>query len=309
MLLPLERMIVPGAALLTRPAARLVKSIQKVGLLQAPALVLRSGTTPHDPQATFEVVLGRRRILAAKMAGLSVAKCEVYASGTPQLSALLGLIENEQRSAAWIKQIEDLHRLIDEGVGMTLDDLADFGFHRGTLAERLKIARLPHPILTSILAGKVSQEVAKRMARLSTVHQEQVAELAQEGADLTAELITRVLRVQINTGLVPVQTALAQTWAEVPEPRAHPMASNGHTVPVATMGVAPLLDASDESLSPAQVLAILERFEPQASANPALSRIGTLLRVLVKELQIALRASPLTPTSATETRESEVTHV
>jgi ParB-like chromosome segregation protein Spo0J len=309
MLLPLERMVVPGAALLTRQAARLVKSIQKVGLLQAPALVLRSGTTPHDPEATFEVVLGRRRILAARMAGLSVVTCEVYASGTPQLGALLGLIENEQRSAAWIKEIEDLRHLIDEGVGMTLDDLADFGFHRGQLAERLKIARLPQPILMQLFAGKVSQEVAKRMARLSPVHQEQVAELAQEGADLTAELITRILRVQINTGLVPVQTALAEAWTQAPEPHAHPMAGNGHTARVATVAVAPLVDASDGALSPAQVLAILERFEPQASANPALSRISTLLRVLIKELQIALRASPLTPTSATETREREVTHV
>src|SRR6266700_3575038 len=278
MLLPLERMVVPGAALLTRSAARLVKSIQKVGLLQAPALVLRSGTTPHDPQATFEVVLGRRRILAARMAGLSVVKCEVYASGTPQLGALLGLIENEQRSAAWIKEIEDLRHLIDEGVGMTLDDLADFGFHRGQLAERLKIARLPDPILTSILAGKVSQEVAKRMARLSPVHQEQVAELAQ-------------------------------AWAELPEPRAHPLASNGHTIPVAMVAVAPLVDASDGALSPAQVLATLERFEPQTSANPALSRVSILIRVLIKELQIAIRASPLTPTRTTETQESEVTHV
>jgi hypothetical protein len=54
---------------------------------------------------------------------------------------------------------------------------------------------------------------------------------------------------------------------------------------------------------------MLEQFEPQTSANPALSRISTLLRVLIKELQIALRASPLTPTSITETPESEVTHV
>ncbi len=309
MLLPLERMVVPGAALLTRPAARLVKSIQKVGLLQAPALVLLSGTTPHDPEATFEVVLGRRRILAARMAGLSVVKCEVYASGTPQLGALLGLIENEQRSAAWIKEIEDLRRLIDEGVGMTPGDLADFGFHRGTLAERLKIVRLPHPILTSILAGKVSQEVAKRIARLSPAQQEQVAQRVREGEDITANLITCVLRVQINTGLVPAQTALAQAWAQLPEPSAHPMAGNGHTIPVATVGVTPLVDASDGALSPAQVLAILERFEPQTSANPALSRVGILARVLIKELQIAVRASPLTPTSTTETQEREVTHV
>jgi len=309
MLLPLEHMVVPGAALLTRQAARLVKSIQKVGLLQAPALVLRSGTTPHDPDATFDVVLGRRRILAARMAGLVVVTCEVYSSGTPQLGALLGLIENEQRGAAWIKETEDLRHLIDDGVGMTLDDLADFGFHRGQLAERLKIARLPQPILTQLFAGKVSQEVAKRIARLSPAHQEQVAALAQEGEDLTAELITRILRVQINTGLAPVQTVLAQAWTQTPEPHADPLVGNGHTVPVATVAVTPLLDTSNGAFSPAHVLAVLEGFEPQISANPALSRIGTLLRVLIKELQIALRASPLTPTNTTEIRESEVTHV
>ena len=309
MLLPLERITVPGAALLARPSARLVKSIEKVGILQAPAVVLLSGSTPHEPEATFEVVMGRRRILAARMAGLLVVKCEVYASGTPQLSALLGLIENEQRSAAWIKEVEDLRRLIDDGVGMTLDDLAEFGFHRGSLAERLKIALLPDPILTQILAGKISQEVARHIARLTSAQQEHVAQLAQQGEDITAEHIRGVLRAQINTGLAPVQTALTHAWADVPEPHVHPMSGNGHTPSTALGEVTTFAGTSDASLSPAQVLAILERFEPQASANPALSRAGLLARVLIKELQITLREQTVPPTSETETREREVTHV
>ncbi len=309
MLLPLERMTVPGAALLARPSARLVKSIEKVGILQAPEVVLLSGSTPHDLEATFEVVLGRRRILAARMAGLVVVKCEVYASGTPQLSALLGLIENEQRSAAWIKEVEDLHRLIDDGVGMTLDDLADFGFHRGSLAERLKMARLPHPILTQIFAGKISQEVAKHITRLTPAQQEQVVQLVQEGEAITEDRIRCVLRAQINAGLAPVQTALAQAWTDVPELHVDPTGGNGHTIPMAMEEVTPALARSDASLSPAQVLAILQRFEPQTSANPGLSRIGTLVRVLIKELQIALRQQTTTATSETETQEREVTHV
>ncbi len=309
MLLLIERISVPGAALLARPSARLVKSIEKVGILQAPAVVLISGSTPHDPQATFEVVMGRRRILAARMAGLVVVKCEVYASGTPQLSALLGLIENEQRSAAWIKEVEDLRRLIDDGVGMTLDDLAEFGFHRGSLAERLKMARLPGPILTQILAGKISQEVARQVTRLTSTQQEQLAYLAQEGEDITAERIKGVLRAQINTGLAPVQTALTHAWAAVPAPHVHPTSTNGHT-PFTAMGeVTTCAGTADASLSPAQVLAILEGFEPQTSANPALSRAGLLARVLIKELQIALREQTVPPTSETETREREVTHV
>ncbi len=309
MLLPLERIAVPGAALLARPSARLVKSIEKVGILQAPAVVLLSGRTPHDLEATFEVVMGRRRILAARMAGLSVVKCEVYASGTPQLSALLGLIENEQRSAAWIKEVEDLRRLIDDGVGMTLDDLADFGFHRGTLAERLKIALLPGPILTQILAGKISQEVARQITRLTSAQQEHVAHLAQEGEDITAERIRGVLRAQINTGLAPVQTALTHAWAPLPEPYAHPTSGNGHTPSTALGEVTTIAGTSDASLSPVQVLAVLQRFEPQTNAHPALSRAGLLARVLIKELQIALREHPITSTSETETREREAIHV
>ena len=309
MLLPLERITVPGAALLARPSARLVKSIQKVGILQAPAVVLLSGSTPHDPEATFEVILGRRRILAARMAGLVVARCEVYASGTPQLSALLGLIENEQRSAAWIKEVEDLRRLIEDGVGMTIDDLADFGFHRGSLAERLKIARLPDSILTQIFAGKMSQEVARQITRLTPAQQAQMAHLALQGEDITAERIKGVLRAQINTGLAPVQTALTHAWADVTEPHVHPTSGNGYTPSTAMEEVTPCASTADASLSPAQMLDVLERFERQTSAHPALSRAGLLARVLIKELQIALREHPVPPTSETESREREVTHV
>jgi ParB/RepB/Spo0J family partition protein len=309
MLLPLERITVPGAALLARPSARLVKSIKKVGILQTPAVVLLSGSMPHDPEATFEVIMGRRRILAARMAGLLVVKCEVYASGTPQLIALLGLIENAQRSTAWIKEVEDLRRLIDDGVGMTLDDLADFGFHRGSLAERLKIARLPDSILTQIFAGKMSQEVARQITRLTPAQQAQMAHLALQGEDITAERIKGVLRAQINTGLAPVQTALTHAWAVLPEQYVHPTSGNGH-IPSTAIGEETICAGMpDASLSPAQVLAILQQFETQASANPALSRAGLLASVLIKELRIALRQHPITPMSETETREREVTHV
>ena len=36
-----------------------------MGILQAPSVVRLCGTSPDDPEATFEVVIGRRRVLAA----------------------------------------------------------------------------------------------------------------------------------------------------------------------------------------------------------------------------------------------------
>ena len=156
MLVPTARLIVSGADHLARSAKRLVKSIQHVGILQNPSVVVQEGLDMYDEEATFEVIAGRRRVLAARLAGLSVVKCEVYAASTMPLSALLALIENEQRSAAWIREVEALRCLIDEGVGMTLDDLAAFGFDRATLAERLKIAQLPAPLL-ELRAGRWRQ--------------------------------------------------------------------------------------------------------------------------------------------------------
>src|SRR5437016_12893105 len=168
MLIPTERLVVASADHLTRSAKRLVKSIQHVGILQNPTVVVQGGVDMHDTEATFEVIAGRRRVLAACLAELSVVKCEVYAESTMPLSALLALIENEQRSAAWVREVEALRCLIDEGVGMTLDDLAAFGFDRATLSERLKIAQLPAPLLARVLAGGVNREVAwPRWARRS----------------------------------------------------------------------------------------------------------------------------------------------
>jgi ParB-like nuclease domain len=99
LLIPTERLVVVGADHLMHSAKRLLKSIQHVGILQPPSVVVQAGVDLHDPEAAFEVIAGRRRVLAARLAGLLVVKCEVYAASTLPLSALLALIENEQRSA------------------------------------------------------------------------------------------------------------------------------------------------------------------------------------------------------------------
>ena len=80
--LPITQLLVSDEALIRRSARRLVKSIQQVGVLQRPSVVVRDGRDIHDAEATFEVIAGRRRVLAARMAGLPVLACEVYTSST-----------------------------------------------------------------------------------------------------------------------------------------------------------------------------------------------------------------------------------
>src|SRR5437762_1264055 len=77
LLVPTERLVVAGADHLMRSAKRLLKSIQHVGILQPPSVVVKAGVDLHDPEATFEVIAGRRRVLAARLSGLPIIKCEV----------------------------------------------------------------------------------------------------------------------------------------------------------------------------------------------------------------------------------------
>jgi ParB/RepB/Spo0J family partition protein len=300
MLVPTERLIVTGADQLVRSAKRLVKSVQHVGILQSPSVVVQGGCDIHDEEATFEVIAGRRRVLAARFAGLPVVKSEVYAASTLPLSALLALVENEQRSAAWIREVEALRCLIDEGVGMTLDDLAAFGFDRATLAERLKIAQLPVPLLNYVLAGRINREVARKLVRLTQAQQERVASLTLAGEDITADRVKDMLRAQINTGLAPVQDALAQGWnaaSPVPiQPGFDEQTGKAEDVDAET-ALALCPNFSTSSLS--TLLTALEAFEHCPDYRTVPQPIQTLTHALAQQVQLALREALLVPQSQT----------
>jgi ParB/RepB/Spo0J family partition protein len=305
MLVPTERLIVTGADQILRSAKRLLKSIQHVGILQNPSVVVQGGSDMHDEEATFEVIAGRRRVLAARLAGFPVVKCEVYAASTMPLSALLALIENEQRSAAWIREVEALRCLIDEGVGMTLDDLAAFGFDRATLAERLKIAQLPVPLLNCVLAGRINREVARKLVRLTQAQQERVASLTLSGEDITAERVKEMLRVQINTGLAPVQDAFSQGWNGASPVLTQDKGDEG----VIRSGdvdaeTAPAECQNTSSLS--TLLAALQNFEHSCECRIVPPAVQTLTKALVQQVQLALRnVQPVSQSQSTNQHQSE----
>lgn len=299
LLLPLERLIVADAEHIVRSAKRLVKSIQRVGVLQSPSVAVQGNADIHDPEATFEVIAGRRRVLAARFAGLPVIKCEVYASSTLPFSALLALIENEQRSAAWVKEVEALRRLLDERVGMTLDDLAAFGFDRAQLSERLKMARLPAPLLERVLAGDVNREVARKLVRLTLAQQERVAALAEAGEEISVERVKELLRAQIAAGLTPVQNALSQSWdaatwestvarhSSDPAPSEGEEQRQGSEDPTGTDVPEQCTATSSSSLL--IVLTALQTFEQSAAYQCLPQAIHSLTVALSQQLRLVLR--------------------
>src|SRR5258708_38533411 len=170
--LPIGRLIVPGEKLIKTSASQFQTNIQLVGLLHAPLVVLEQGQGIDDPEATFRVVTGRRRVAGACRAGLTYIECRVYDELTPQMRALIVLSENMHRSPAWVEELKALAELVNEKVGMTDTELAkSLGVPVNRVREQLKLAHLPIPFLSQIFAGKMSLGTAKHVVRLSKAQQ------------------------------------------------------------------------------------------------------------------------------------------
>ena len=294
--LPIDRLIVPGEKLMKASAGQFQTNIQLVGLLHAPLVVLEEGQGIDDPEATFRVVAGRRRVAGACRAGLTYIECRVYDALSPQMRALIVLSENMHRSPAWVEELKALVELVDEGVGMTDTELAkSLGVPVTRVREQLKLAHLPPPLLSQIFAGKMSQGTAKQLVRLSKTQQAFLASLAEMGEEITTELVEQILRRQISTGLAPLQEMLAQQWQEGAPEAAH---TNGNHV-LSMCELARTDQGTQErtlhtenhevEISLSHLLSTLYAFEEQLPQYQETARTHLLTRALCQELEMLQR--------------------
>ena len=302
--LPIGRLIVPGEKLIKTSASQFQTNIQLVGLLHAPLVVLEQGQGIDDPEATFRVVAGRRRVAGACRAGLTYIECHVYDALSPQMRALIVLSENMHRSPAWVEELKALVELVDEGVGMTDTELAkSLGVPVTRVREQLKLAHLPPPLLSQIFAGKMNLGTAKQLVRLSKTQQAFLASLAEMGEDITAELVEQILRRQISTGLAPLQEMLAQHRQEPTMEIAHAHSNQaldvGESVCSGLATPARVLDtegpAMDISLS--QLVSLLSSFEQQLPHSQETARARLLTKALCQEVEMLERQHAKTLTA------------
>jgi len=294
--LPIDRLIVPGEKHIKTSAGQFQTNIQLVGLLHAPLVVLEQGQGVDDPEATFRVVAGRRRVAGACRAGLTYIECRVYDALSPQMRALIVLSENMHRSPAWIEELKALVELVDGGVGMTDTELAkSLGVPVTRVREQLKLAHLPSPLLDQIFAGKMNLGTAKQLVRLSKTQQAFLASLAEMGEEITSELVEQILRRQISTGLAPLQEMLTQHWEE---PTMEIVHANGNQAmslresASADQG-APGWELNTEvpavEISLSNLLPTLLAFEQQLPQSQEMARARLLTKALCQELEILQR--------------------
>jgi ParB family chromosome partitioning protein len=137
----------------------LSRSIRSNGIIQ-PIVVRRV-------DGAYEIVAGERRWRAAQRAGL--LKVPVVVRDIPDDRLLaVALIENIQRED--LNAIEEAHayrRLVDE-LHLTQDQIAEsVGKDRSSIANYLRLLKLPHEIRENVAAGEISMGHARAILGLA----------------------------------------------------------------------------------------------------------------------------------------------
>jgi ParB family chromosome partitioning protein len=188
------RLVFPDAEI-----AELSRSVKEQGIIQ-PLLVRRSGEG-------YELVAGERRLRAAKMAGLTrVPVILKDFSDSDMLS--LSVVENVRRKNLSAVEIsEACHRLVTEFL-MTQEQVAGcVGKSRSSVANFLRLRRLPEAIKKSITDGELSMGHARALLGAETAEQQTEAWQTVLSKNLsvreTEELIRRLKTEEKNRTEIP----------------------------------------------------------------------------------------------------------
>jgi len=137
----------------------LTLSIKEYGLLQ-PINVRKKS---HN---YYELIAGERRLRAVKRAGFTHIKAFVKGAVNTE-SAMIAMIENLQReNLHFFEEAEGYISLIREH-GFTQEELAKkLGKNQSTIANKIRILRLPKPIKEGVLKHNLSERHARALLRL-----------------------------------------------------------------------------------------------------------------------------------------------
>jgi ParB family chromosome partitioning protein len=138
----------------------LAESIRKDGLLQ-PVIVRRVGDE-------YELVMGERRIQAARLAGVPAVPAVLR--DVADIDTLrLALVENLQRENLNPLEIAEAYRILTESFGLSMVELAEFlGKDRSTVTNTMRLLGLPDEIQETIREGKITEGHARAVLALDT---------------------------------------------------------------------------------------------------------------------------------------------
>jgi ParB family transcriptional regulator, chromosome partitioning protein len=157
--------------------AELQESIRVNGLLQPPVVRPAPGSQP----GRFELVAGERRFRCVRDLGWE--EIPVFVRDVDDRTLLvLALVENIQREELGVLEEAEGYRVLVQEFGMTQAEVAEsVGKKRSTVANALRLLRLPASVRRQLAAGALSMGHAR--ALLGVEDPGRLLELARRGAD------------------------------------------------------------------------------------------------------------------------------
>lgn len=176
----------------------LSRSVREHGIIQ-PLVVTKIGDNK------YRLIAGERRFRAAQKAGLHVVPVVVKETMTDSDVLQVALIENIQRED--LNPIEEAyayHQLHEE-FGLTQEEISKrVGKERSTVANFLRLLRLPDPVKKLLAAGQLSMGHARAI-------------LAVDSAKKQEQLAERVVKRNLNVRQTEMLAAESSPKAEQPE--------------------------------------------------------------------------------------------
>jgi len=137
-------------------------SIKKEGIIQ-PITVKIS-----DDDSSFVLITGERRVRAAKNAGLNKVPAFIYRKETNDEKMLeLALIENIQREDLNPMELSNSYQKLLDEYNLTQEQVAErVSKQRSTVANYLRLQRLPVEIKTSLRKNEITEAHARMLLRI-----------------------------------------------------------------------------------------------------------------------------------------------
>jgi ParB family chromosome partitioning protein len=135
-------------------------TIKERGILE-PLLVRKSA-------GGYELISGERRLRAAKIAGLKKVPCVIKTINDDE-ALEIALIENLQREDLNPVEEARAYKVLKDRFGMTQEEIAEkVGKDRATVANKMRLLKLPDEVLNGLVSGKISEGHAKVLLSLQT---------------------------------------------------------------------------------------------------------------------------------------------
>ena len=181
----------------------LTASIKENGIYQNLTVIPINEEAP-DEEPKYMVVIGHRRLEAAKRAGLKEVPCAIVRdlSETQQLQIML--LENMQRSDLTVyEQAQGFQQLLD--FGMDIEDISQqSGFSKRTIRRRLEIAKLDQDKLKKISSTRqLSLKEFDALARIKNLEARNEA-MEKIGTNDFALAVTRAMDKEKLAAAMPV---------------------------------------------------------------------------------------------------------